>query len=66
MSTRPVLFVLLTEQEKEEGGEFYSIQRLSPDLASEGEFGYDHFYYDHLGHTHTHTQHIIHPTQFMW
>lgn len=36
---RGVLFILFTEQEKEEGGELYSLQRFSPDLASEGEFG---------------------------
>lgn len=34
------MFILCTEQEKEEGGKLYSIQRFSSDLASEGELRY--------------------------
>lgn len=32
--------ILCTEQEKEESGEFHSLQRFSSDLATEGELGY--------------------------
>lgn len=39
-----VLFIRLTEQEKEESGEFHSIQRFSSDVAAEGEFGYEHIH----------------------
>lgn len=35
-----LIFLFWTEQEKEESGEFYSLQRLGSDLASEGELGY--------------------------
>lgn len=34
-----IVFILRTEQEEEEGGEFYSLQRFSSDLAAEGELG---------------------------
>lgn len=37
-----VIFISFTEQEKEEGGEFHSVQGFCPDLAAEGEFGYEH------------------------
>lgn len=43
---KEVVFILFPEQEKEEGGEFYSLQRFSPDLAVEGEFGYEHILYE--------------------
>lgn len=37
-----IVFVLCAEQEKEEDGEFHSLQRFSSDLAAEGELGYAH------------------------
>lgn len=43
---KEAVFILFPEQEKEEGGEFHSLQRFSPDLAVEGEFGYEHILYE--------------------
>lgn len=35
-----IVLTIWTEQEKEEGGEFYPLQRLSPDLATQRKLGY--------------------------
>lgn len=43
---KEVVFILFTEQEKEEGGEFHSLQRFSPDLATQREFGYEDILYE--------------------
>lgn len=58
-----VIVILLTEQEKEEGGEFHSVQRFSPDVATEGEFGYEHI---HMIFQVIHTQQITCLPQLMW
>lgn len=42
MIREEIVFILCAEQEKEEGGEFYPLQRFSSDLAAEGELGYTH------------------------
>ncbi len=42
MIREEIVFCLRAVQEKEEGGEFYSLQRFSSDLAAEGELGYAH------------------------
>lgn len=36
-----MISLLCSEQEKEEGGEFYPLQRLSSDMATEGKPGYE-------------------------
>lgn len=58
-----VIFILLTEQEKEEGGEFHSVQRFSPDMATAGEFGYEHI---HMIFQVIHTQQITCLPHLMW
>lgn len=54
LTHQEIVVILCTEQEKEEDGEFHSLQRFSSDLASEGELRYAHkkinliFYHDNI------------------